>query len=287
VLIGRNGELANVSRLVYESDPSKQESVQPSAHHIQGPPAGGGARRVNGQKKHKHAPYWESRAADTNSMRPDEARLILGLTRAECRDPTVIKLVWKQMIKGIHPDKSRRGNATLETQTLNEAKDTLLNCFLDPDEKKRREDDEEHMAREKERAETEARRRAEKERFEQECAELYQKAIDARRERYSRNRRKRLPTARVHKKIDEYKEGKELVEEMQIFFKETFESDSCSKLFVSDIIDLFIKSGGHITVLKTNLFKRHSKRLFLASWPTSVYSMYKNKRCFLHVRVKK
>jgi hypothetical protein len=259
---------------------------------------------VNGQKKHTHAPYWESRAADTSSMRPDEARLILGLTRAESRDPTVIKLVWKQMIRDIHPDKSLRGDATLETQILNEAKDTLLNCFLDPDEKKRREDEEEHVARERERAETEARRRAEKERFDQECvmveeirraekkrldqefAEIVQREADARRERYSRNRRKRLPTARVHRKINDYKEGREFVEEMKMFFHEKFVSDACSKIFSSDIMDTFIKSRDHTTVLEKNLFKRHSKRLFLVSWPDSIYSMYKDKRCFLRVGIK-
>jgi curved DNA-binding protein CbpA len=206
-----------------------------------------------------------------------EATAVLGLTLAESWDESKIKRSWKQMVKTTHPDKNISGNAnaTLKTQRLNEAKDILINRLTNNDDKKRREDDEEKVTREKELAETEAKQEAER-----------QMKLEQRRERYAKNRRKRSPSARVHKTLTDYKEGKELANEIKNFFRENFKLEASNKLAVKDVLDLFVKSRYLTTRLEINLFKRHSKRIFLETWPSSIYSMCKNKRCFLHVTSK-
>ena len=208
-----------------------------------------------------------------------EALSILGLAFAEIHDETKIKQAWKQKIRETHPDKNdHRGqeNATKSTQLLNEAKDTLLEKFIDLHEKKLREDEEER-----------ARRREEDAQFEQKCDNLYNKMMADHRKRYNmNNRKKRLPTSRVHKNINDYQEGKALVEEMQKFFREKFKADTNNTLLVSDILYIFTKSRDHTTDLEKNLFKRHGKKLFIDAWPKSVYSSCKNKRCFRHVCAK-
>ncbi len=109
---------------------------------------------------------------------------------------------------------------------------------------------------------------------------------EERRERYARNRRKRAPDARVHRKIEEYKEGKELVKEMRTFFRAGFVENSQNKLPVQAVLDLFVKSRPVPTSeLELNLYKRHSKRLFQEAWPNAVCSTLGNKRCYWNVAV--
>jgi hypothetical protein len=218
-------------------------------------------------------------------MYQSEAMLILGLKHTEIHDELKIKQAWKQKIRGIHPDKNHQlqENATKATQKLNEAKDTLLEKFIDLHQKKIYEDEEEHILHEKQQNEAEIRRQAEVSQLEEKCDDIYNKMKEIKRERYNKNRKKRLPSARVHKKINEYCEGKELVEEIQKFFQEEFKAEVNSTLLVSDMMDLFIKSRERTTALERNLFKRHSKKLFLALWPKATYSTNKNKRCFRNV----
>ena len=222
-------------------------------------------------------------------MRLSEAASILGLAFAEIHNESKIKQAWKQKIRETHPDKyhTRQEDATKATQRLNEAKDTLLEKFTYPYEKKLREDEEECVLSEKQ----QERRRAEDAQFEQKCGEMYDKMKAAyKRERHNNmnKKKKRLPTTRVHRNINDYQEGKALVEEMKRGFKEMFEeADASSTLMVGDILDLFIKSRDHHTTdLETNLFKRHSKKLFIDAWPKAAYSSFKNKRCFRHVCAK-
>ena len=207
-------------------------------------------------------------------MHYPEAIAVLGLSWAESCDELRIKRSWKQMVKKTHPDKNISGNAyaTLKTQQLNEARDILISRITNNSDKKIREDEEERLAK---LAETEAKQAAERE-----------KILESRRERYSKNRRKRLPSARIHKKLTDYKEGRDLVNEMRNFFQNNFMLEARNQLEVSDIQDLFVKSRYHTTELEINLFRRHSKRMFIETWPMSTYSRKKFKRCFLHVRVK-
>ena len=227
-----------------------------------------------------------------------DAVIILGLTFDESMDPAAIRSAWKQRIRKAHPDKSQgRGtDATMQTQRLNEAKDVLVAraalFSTDPADEER-----ERRRRERERQEEEERRRADearqarekvqREKFERECEEMYNRMKEARRERYARNRRKRAPGTRVHRKVEEYKEGKELVEEMQAFFREGFVVEPNHKLLVRAVLDLFIKSrSGPTSDLELNLYKRHSKRLFKEAWPGVVFSTLRNKRCYWNVAVK-
>jgi curved DNA-binding protein CbpA len=221
-----------------------------------------------------------------------EAMVILGLTFVESLDEAKIKQVWKQKIKHVHPDKNKhteQESSTNATQLLNEARDALLEPFHDSSyEKKRQEDEEEQVLREKRRAEAEAKRQAEDTTFEQKSGTSHVKFTtnDNKRENLNKIRKKRLPTSRVHRNINEYKEGKALIEEMQTFFQDSFKEVPDNVLWVGDILDLFVKSRDSTSVLETNLFKRHAKQLFLTTWPNSSYSIHQNKRCFRDICVK-
>jgi DnaJ-class molecular chaperone len=210
-------------------------------------------------------------------MQYNEAIAVLGLTWAESWDESTIKRSWKKIVKTTHPDKHTAGstNATLKTQQLNEAKDILIGRLTNNNDKKKREDDEERLTREKELAEADAKQETER-----------QMKLEERRERYTKNRRKRLPSARVHKKMNDYKEGRDLVNEMKNFFRESFMPETSSKLAVSDVLEMFVNSRYHTTELEINLYKQHSKKLFLETWPASTYSRKIFKRCYLHVRAK-
>ena len=221
-----------------------------------------------------------------------EAMDVLGLSFSELSDESAIRRMWKLRIKKAHPDKNQGEDTTELTQRLNEAKDMLLDRVATSTEYTSHYDRaktaaaEAQRQAEKERA-AEGQRQAEKDRFEEECDALYKKMREVRRERYAKNRKKRAPGSRIHRKIDAHEEGRVFVEEMQHFFRDRFTSEPHNKLLVCDILDLFVKSRGATSELELNLFKRHSKKQFLASWPDSGYSTLKNKRCFLHVAVRK
>ena len=203
-----------------------------------------------------------------------DALRVLGLTWDQRLNTNAIEQAWKRMIVRSHPDKNRGQQATEQTQKLNSARDTLLYRLVDPEEKKRRESEEEALAREREKVALEARHREQMEREQKE-----------KREMYTRNRRKRLPGTRAHRKSAESAEGNELMVEMEKFFRERFEMCKGDRLKTSEISALFVVSR-HMTDLESNLFKRHSKKLFKTAWPKAVYSMYKNQRCFLDVKAR-
>ena len=203
-----------------------------------------------------------------------DALRVLGLTWDQRLNTNAIEQAWKRMIVRSHPDKNRGQQATEQTQKLNSARDTLLYRLVDPEEKKRRESEEEALAREREKVALEARHREQMEREQKE-----------KREMYTRNRRKRLPGTRAHRKSAESAEGNELMVEMEKFFRERFEMCKGDRLKTSEISALFVVSR-HMTDLESNLFKRHSKKIFKAAWPKAVYSMYKNQRCFLDVKAR-
>ena len=228
-----------------------------------------------------------------------EAIAVLGLSWAESWDELRIKRSWKQMVKKTHPDKNISGYAyaTFKTQQLNEARDVLISRITNNIDKKKREDEEERLAKlaevkAKQAAEEKKRREDEEERLvklaetEAKQAAEREMILKSRRERYTKIRSKRLPSARIHRKISDYSEGRDLVNEMKNFFRDNFILKASNQLEVSDIQDLFVKSRYHTTDLEINLFKRHSKRIFMETWPTSTYSRKKFKRCFLHVRAK-
>ena len=108
-----------------------------------------------------------------------------------------------------------------------------------------------------------------------------------------KQRRRRIPEeTRAHRTTEGYKQAKDLVKEIQHFVSsDTFVSAPGNRLFVKDLMKLFIQNRLNsdtvaMTTLETHLFQRHCKRLFLAAWPTAVYWMYNNQRCFLNVQAK-
>lgn len=215
-----------------------------------------------------------------------EALIILGLTCSEGWDETAIKRAWKQKIRLVHPDKNLQSNkeSTKLSQQLNEAKDMLLRRLSDCNDDEQEKADElerlaqERRAREKEMEDLQANRK--------EWDQMYDKMKEVKRANYARNRRKRAPEARVHRKIGDYKEGQALIQEMTTFFQNKFVSNPWNKLLVQDVLNLFVSSRDSTSDLEKNLFKRHGKRLFLAAWPKAGYCTSKSKRCFWHVGIK-
>ena len=109
-----------------------------------------------------------------------------------------IRAAWKAKLMQAHPDKNGDATATLRAQRLNEAKDVLLSSFESELDKLLRAEEDERVAREKERAERERQQKV-----------WDEQTKESRRERYSWNRKKRAPGTRVHRKLGDYKEGKE------------------------------------------------------------------------------
>jgi len=207
-----------------------------------------------------------------------EALILLGLSWSDCDNPKEINRAWKQKLLYVHPDKSKVRNATERTQRLNEAKDVLLAEFATEEDllaKEEQEAEEERAASEKEKAA-----------FEQKCNEMNQKAELDLRERYTKNRRKRAEGSRIHRKIEDYPEGKALVEDMKTFFKDSFISES-AYVSMADIMLLFVKSRENTSDLEKRLFHRHAKRLFAAAWPSAHYTKHSNKWTFYGVAMKK
>ena len=208
----------------------------------------------------------------------EEALILLGLSWSDCDNPKEINRAWKQKLLYVHPDKSKVRNATERTQRLNEAKDVLLAEFATEEDllaKEEQEAEEERAAYEKEKAA-----------FEQKCNEMNQKAELDLRERYTKNRRKRAEGSRIHRKIEDYPEGKALVEDMKTFFKDSFISES-AYVSMADIMLLFVKSRENTSDLEKRLFHRHAKRLFAAAWPSAHYTKHSNKWTFYGVAMKK
>jgi curved DNA-binding protein CbpA len=224
-----------------------------------------------------------------------EARKILGLSLYDSFDTKAIDRAWKKHLIMIHPDKNTtRDDATEQTQLLNEARDVLRDMSKNPEEEKRRAQQDEEMACAKEREAVEARRREteslqhakDAEARKAEFEALYDRVQAIRRARYSVNRKKRAPGTRVHRKMDECKEGKDLLGEMKIFFKHKFiGGESVDRVYVNDILDTFVETR-KMDSLEQNLFRRHAKRLFLLEFPGAKYSFHKCRRCFSHVTAK-
>jgi len=203
-----------------------------------------------------------------------EAVTLLGLSWSDRNNVQAINRAWKQKLLLVHPDKSTSCDATERTQQLNQAKEVLLAQFEDPLAKMNRQAEEERATVEKEKAA-----------FEQKCNEIYERAQQAWRERYSKNRKKRAEGSRVHRNVENYPEGKALTEEMKSFFKNRFVS-KMEYVAMADMMDLFTKSRDNTSELEKRLFHRHARRLFAATWPYAQYTKHFNKWTFYGVAVK-
>ena len=203
-----------------------------------------------------------------------EALTLLGLSWSDRNNTQAINRAWKRKLLSVHPDKSTSNNANEQTQQLNRAKDVLLEQSEDMFDKLKRQAEEERAAYEKEKAA-----------FEQKCNEMHEKARQARRERYAEKRKKRAEGSRVHRKVEDYPEGKALIEEMKTLFKNRFVS-KIEHVSMADMMDLFVKSRDSTSDLEKHLFHRHARRLFAAAWPDARYTKHFNKWTFYGVAFK-
>lgn len=115
-----------------------------------------------------------------------------------------------------------------------------------------------------------------------------EEARELKRANFVKNRRPRAPGSRIHKKIEDYKEGRDLIEEFKAFFTSNVNEKEGSRVFCRDLFNAFTKSrkdqGGVVTTkLEMELFWRHGKRLFMTLFPNCKYTAYKHQRCYLHV----
>jgi curved DNA-binding protein CbpA len=114
-----------------------------------------------------------------------------------------------------------------------------------------------------------------------------EEARELKRANFVKNRRPRAPGSRIHKKIEDYKEGRDLIEEFKAFFTSNVTEKEGSRVFSRDLFNAFIKSredrGGVVTKLEMEMFWRHGKRLFMTLFPNCKYTAYKHQRCYLHV----
>jgi hypothetical protein len=233
-------------------------------------------------------------------MRVQEALNLLNLTWHDRQNIAVIKRAWKQTIFDVHPDRSARIDAKEHAQKVNEAKDCLLDQFdnsrsfesiKEELEKKAREDKEElkrqTKANEQSKQETDKKEATDRQwaHHMREADEFYERMMQARRERYAKNRKKRADGSRVHRKLESYTDGLTLVNEMKHFFKTGFETKN-KHVFMSDVIELWVRSREQTSDLEKRLFHRHAKKLMAVTWPTARYTKHHNKWSFYGLAAK-
>ena len=177
-----------------------------------------------------------------------EAIQVLNLQAHQAGLRSAIARAWKLMMIRVHPDKCGCEDATAKAQRLNEARDFLLGRFI-------------------------------------------QAVKTPGGGGVQRRRRRRNPEGRKHVKTEESKEGVELMREMRCFFRDGFRaapavggaSRSRNRVLTSEVLGRFEEARGELSVSERNLFRRHCRRIFLGMWPGAVYSVYRDKRCFLDV----
>ena len=245
---------------------------------------------ITAKKKIPNLSVFESEGC-LGAMQILEALALLGLHWNDRENKDAIRAAWKRKICAVHPDKNDSHDATKKAQVLNEAKETLLGQSESEFDKIFRERQEEMQAKKKmdeSKKQEEETSKREHDAFLQRLDEYERKAREIKRERYNKNRKHRAPDSRAHRKIDDYPEGKNLIEEMKSFFNNNFVSKNGSPdhLFVRDIMDHFVSSRDVTSDLEKRLFQRHSKQILISIWPNAKYSKYNNKRCFLNVGIK-
>jgi curved DNA-binding protein CbpA len=218
-------------------------------------------------------------------MQLTEAITLLGLNGTQCPDEATIKRAWKQRARCDHPDKNTQDytRSNQRMQRLNHAKDMLLENLANEAEALCRQAE---AKRKEEEAEAEERRRRSDAKT-KELDELYERTqkmhADARRERYSRNRKKRAAGTRVHRKTGSHQDGMALIEELNKFFQTKLVSKPDHRILVCDILDLFSSSRGGATELDKNMFRRHNRKLISTIFPEAIPSTRNFKRCFWHI----
>jgi hypothetical protein len=236
------------------------------------------------------------------------ALAILGFSRGSVLDESIIRKAWKIRIARVHPDKSSDPRALQSSQAINEAKDVLLGVVSgvfgkvskewDEEEqerlaKKRDRDEHERLAEQRKKDQEEA-HQASLRKFEEDYDAHWNRVKAMRRANHARNRKPRAPGSRIHKKIEDYDEGKALINRIKNLVVTCFEEKTGARVLCSELLEVFTQSNMEGTeekdkanaTLEQRLFVRHAKRLFMEQWPNAKYTLYKNQRCYLNVCLK-
>jgi hypothetical protein len=91
---------------------------------------------------------------------------------------------------------------------------------------------------------------------------------------------------RHHKKSSRNTYCVRLMEEMKQAFADRFDKRIGARLSHKEIYTVFVNSRSGMSALEENIFKRHSKRLFLEHWTHARSSWFKRQRCFTDVCVR-
>jgi hypothetical protein len=196
---------------------------------------------------------------------------LLGMDISNYKDTNAVITAWRQQIRKIHPDKNDFAYATKLTQELNEAKDILM-MRNDFDKQKPDNKDYAHehdIASEKKR-------------------QMEAEIVNARKQKIIKNRKKRAPGTRAHRKLSERPIESNLFSEMKDFFSSNliYSSNKRTHLFVADIKDHFMKSRSHTTDLERRFYEQYANRLIKSLWPEANCSRYKNRRCYSNMCIK-
>jgi len=95
-----------------------------------------------------------------------------------------------------------------------------------------------------------------------------------------KKKKKRAKGSRIHRKLDSYREGRMLLDRMQSFASTCLEEKPGSRIFAAEVLELFFKVRGPMSVLEVNLSKQHMKKLVLQQWPSARYSCYQKKKAY-------
>jgi len=216
-----------------------------------------------------------------------EALYRLGLKWEQQKDRTAILKAYKCKMLEFHPDKNPNPLCTKIAQEINQAKDALLRELSDDDESSKT--TENARCNEDEFKKKMAEWEEEKRVWEEKYDAMEKERIRKRRERYARNRKKRAPDSRIHRKIDTYPEGKKLIEDMTSFFEKNLETSSnfADYVYVSQLLEMFMRSRDSNSQLDNALFKRHCKTILAKVLPKAEYAQRKSKRCYVYLQMKK
>jgi len=209
-------------------------------------------------------------------MQLSRAMALLGLSSfTSALDKRAVVAAWKRQIKTVHPDKCGAGNATQRTQTLNAAKDALLELLhpTESAEARRRREYAEELA-----AQAEELRRASA------LADAVQREInanhaaklaEAREQRRLARRRKRAAAGavekRMHRRTQAVTENCSLMEAMERFIRRGFKKGDGHVASAAIMARFFAAREAPTTPLEERFFHRHCKPLFLRVWPHAKY----------------
>ena len=98
------------------------------------------------------------------------------------------------------------------------------------------------------------------------------------------NGRKAGQTKRAHRPTVDNDENVQLINEIKLVFGTRFEDRQDERVMATDLREVFLKHTA-ISYFDENIFKYHSKSIFLQKWTSAQISTYKGKDCYVGVAV--